>query len=177
MHTTNRLRDGYLGSGVRLRRSIRRFGAAAHRFRIIKQCSSFGEMSRTERDEIAKHLGNPNCLNLNEGGCGSWGYVNRVHHNNRGNRRHTGGYGWKFRPNQKSNNFRRKMSNGLKRRIALCGHWWTGRCHSVKARRKMSRTAKKRIAKYGHVSTGRHHSDLTKRRISRALRRRAQIGG
>ena len=69
MHSTNNLDDGYLGSGTRLRYSIRKYGKQNHKVEILEFVNSREELSKRETEivnlnEIAKEK----CLNLIVGG-------------------------------------------------------------------------------------------------------------
>jgi hypothetical protein len=71
MHSTNDLKDGYMGSGKRLRYSINKHGKENHKVEIIEFLSSKTELINREKEivnlnEIAKE----NCMNLKVGGSG-----------------------------------------------------------------------------------------------------------
>jgi hypothetical protein len=76
MHSTDNLEDGYLGSGKRLRYSVRKYGTENHTREILEFCSAREELASREAEivnlnEIAKE----ECMNLNPGGEGGWGCV------------------------------------------------------------------------------------------------------
>jgi hypothetical protein len=71
MHSTNDLDDGYLGSGKRLRHSIRKYGEEVHVREILEFCENREELKSREEEivnlnEIAKE----ECMNLKVGGYG-----------------------------------------------------------------------------------------------------------
>lgn len=73
MHSTNNLDDGYLGSGKRLRYSIRKYGAENFEREILEFFNSREELKKKEEevvslDEIAKK----DCMNLVVGGQGGF---------------------------------------------------------------------------------------------------------
>ena len=71
VHSTNDLNDGYLGSGKRLRLSIKKHGKANHRFEILEDCSDQGRKFLIAREKfVVNHdlLKDPLCMNLREGG-------------------------------------------------------------------------------------------------------------
>jgi hypothetical protein len=73
MHSTNNLDDGYLGSGKRLRYSIRKYGVDDFKLVILKHFDNFDDMRDAEIELITKDdIKNPNCMNLKEGGDGGW---------------------------------------------------------------------------------------------------------
>lgn len=73
MHSTDNLDDGYLGSGRRLRHSIRKYGPENHIREILEFCSSREELASREAEivnlnEIAKE----ECMNISIGGWGGF---------------------------------------------------------------------------------------------------------
>ena len=73
MHSTDDLDDGYLGSGKRLRYSIRKYGEENHKREIIEYCKNKKELNQKEMevvnlDEIAKEK----CMNIMIGGQGGY---------------------------------------------------------------------------------------------------------
>lgn len=73
MHSTENLKDGYIGSGKRLWRSIRKHGKENHICEIIEFLDSRKELSIREAQIINEELiGDDLCMNLNLGGNGSW---------------------------------------------------------------------------------------------------------
>lgn len=70
-HATDDLGDGYLGSGVRLRDAIRKYGRAAFVKEIIGFHRDEWEMNDAEYRLITPDLiADPRCYNLTAGGCG-----------------------------------------------------------------------------------------------------------
>ena len=90
MHSTDNLEDGYLGSGKRLRYSVRKYGPENHSREILEFCKSREELINKETEivnlnEIAKE----ECMNLMVGGSG--GFINEETQHKRsvaGNKKH-----------------------------------------------------------------------------------------
>jgi len=79
MHSTNNLDDGYLGSGKRLRYSIRKYGNENHIKEILEYLPSREELILREIDIVNKVLlSDKLCMNLKEGGQG--GFISEEHH-------------------------------------------------------------------------------------------------
>lgn len=73
MHSTNNLEDGYMGSGLRLRRSIRKYGIENHTKEILEFSPSREEMVLREIEIVTKELiAEPMCMNLVIGGQGGF---------------------------------------------------------------------------------------------------------
>jgi hypothetical protein len=73
MHSTNRLGDGYLGSGKRLYYELNKYGRDNFKFEILEHFNSREELVQAEINLITEHdLKNPNCLNLKQGGSGGF---------------------------------------------------------------------------------------------------------
>ncbi|AVH85057.1 hypothetical protein RsoM2USA_129 [Ralstonia phage RsoM2USA] len=73
MHSTDDLTDGYLGSGVFLKRSVSKYGNENHKFEILEFCSSRSELKNRESDVVNESLlADPFCMNLKAGGIGGF---------------------------------------------------------------------------------------------------------
>lgn len=71
MHSTSNLKDGYLGSGKRLRSSIRKYGKDRFSFEILEFVDSRLLLEEKEREVVTTNLlRDKMCLNLKEGGSG-----------------------------------------------------------------------------------------------------------
>lgn len=71
MHSTFKLDDGYLGSGKRLRYSIRKYGKENFYLEILNFYNSREELISAEIELITEDLLNDNlCINLKKGGLG-----------------------------------------------------------------------------------------------------------
>jgi hypothetical protein len=71
MHSTSNLEDGYMGSGVRLRRSIRKYGVENHTKEILEFFETREELVLREIEIVTKELiADDLCMNLKEGGQG-----------------------------------------------------------------------------------------------------------
>lgn len=78
MHSTSNLNDGYLGSGTRLRHSIRKYGKTNFKIEILEFFNSREELIEAEIKLITELIINDNlCLNIKLGGTG--GFNNKEH--------------------------------------------------------------------------------------------------
>jgi hypothetical protein len=69
IHSTDNLDDRYIGSGIGLRESIRKFGKSKFQFEILKYCNSREEASDCESEVVTREMVNdPLCLNRQTGG-------------------------------------------------------------------------------------------------------------
>jgi group I intron endonuclease len=74
MHSTNNINDGYIGSGDRLRKSIRKYGKENFKFEIVEYLPNRSSLKDREREMITEDLLNDKmCMNLCLGGSG--GYI------------------------------------------------------------------------------------------------------
>jgi hypothetical protein len=73
MHSTSNEDDKYLGSGLRLRYSIRKYGVDNHSKEILEYCNSREELVLREKEIVNSDLiQDKMCMNLIEGGyCGN----------------------------------------------------------------------------------------------------------
>lgn len=79
IHSTNNLDDGYMGSGKRLRYSIRKYGVDKHKKEIIEFFDTRELLIEAEKKVITEEmLTDTNCMNLMGGGEG--GYVSEEHY-------------------------------------------------------------------------------------------------
>ncbi len=73
MHSAYNLEDGYMGSGKRLRYSIRKYGVENHTKKILEYFETREELVLREIEIVTKELvENPMCMNLREGGTGGF---------------------------------------------------------------------------------------------------------
>jgi len=73
MHSTQNLDDGYLGSGKRLRYSIRKYGEENHEREIIEFCNSRQKLKQREKQIInLNEIAKTECMNLMCGGEGGF---------------------------------------------------------------------------------------------------------
>jgi hypothetical protein len=71
MHSTNNLNDGYLGSGTRVRRSIRKYGKENFKIEYLEFFDSRELLVEREKQLVNEDLlKEPNCLNIAKGGLG-----------------------------------------------------------------------------------------------------------
>ena len=78
MHSTSNIEDGYLGSGLILRRSIRKYGEKNFKREILEFCESREMLSKREKEIVTQQLINKKmCMNLVLGGEG--GFKNKEH--------------------------------------------------------------------------------------------------
>ena len=80
MHSTSNLKDGYIGSGTRLRHSIRKHGIDNFKFEIIEWCDDRETLVKREKEIITEeHINDENCYNLKFGGLGGGKFYSEEH--------------------------------------------------------------------------------------------------
>lgn len=73
MHSTNNLEDGYMGSGKRLRYSIRKYGNENHIKEVLEYLPNREMLIEREKEIVSSDLiQDVNCMNLKEGGTGGF---------------------------------------------------------------------------------------------------------
>lgn len=73
MHSTNNLKDGYLGSGKQLRSAIRKYGVENFKVEILEYLPDISSLILREKEIVNKDiLKDPNCMNLMIGGKGGF---------------------------------------------------------------------------------------------------------
>jgi hypothetical protein len=79
MHSTNDLNDGYLGSGKRLRYSVKKYGAENHTIEILEFFDNREKLIQREKEVVTlNEIAKKDCMNIMLGGTG--GLINSDHH-------------------------------------------------------------------------------------------------
>lgn len=79
MHSTSNLEDGYMGSGKRIKNSIKKHGLENHTKEILEFLPNRSSLKDREKELVTEELINDiNCLNIQLGGGG--GICNQEHH-------------------------------------------------------------------------------------------------
>lgn len=76
-HSCDSLENEYMGSGIRIRRAIKKYGIENFSKEILTICENEESLYKEEAVIIEKYLEDKSCYNLNAGGKGSWSYVNK----------------------------------------------------------------------------------------------------
>jgi hypothetical protein len=85
MHSTDIINDGYLGSGNRLRRSIKRNGKENFSFEILEYFPDRITLAERENHIVNDDLLNdPKCMNLRVGGTGGFSHEQQLINSKRG---------------------------------------------------------------------------------------------
>lgn len=146
MHSTDNLDDGYLGSGKRLGRAIKKHGRENFIREILEFCSSREELISKEKDIVnLNEISKEKCMNLMVGGEGGYPY----HENLEGQRNFALSGNEAFRNKLKdeyySLNFKKKtgeITSRMKKGFLKNPLDWTGRSHSEETKKRMSESSK-----------------------------------
>jgi hypothetical protein len=83
MHSTSNLNDGYLGSGRRIIRSIKKYGRNNFKLEILEHLPNRELLREREKEIInAELINDPKCLNLQIGGISGFDHINILRKNN-----------------------------------------------------------------------------------------------
>jgi group I intron endonuclease len=73
VHSTSNLKDGYLGSGKRLRYSIKKYGKHNFKLEILQYCDSYDELLNKESEVVSlQEIAKKECMNIRVGGKGGF---------------------------------------------------------------------------------------------------------
>ena len=146
MHSTNNLDDDYMGSGKRLRYSIRKYGKDNHTKEILEFLNSRELLIEAEVNAITEDMiDDKNCMNL-KGGEG--GYISEEHYNRL--KKIASKYQierWKdpeYREKGKKQllvNVKKSHRNG-NNKSGKENYDWSGKKHSEESKKKMSKSSK-----------------------------------
>jgi hypothetical protein len=147
MHSTHNLDDGYLGSGKRLRYSIRKYGVDSHIKEILEFLPNREELKLREREIINEELIQDKlCLNLILGGEGGRGFTQEEQKLNsrKSNEKQKilrQNPEWVYKKSMKMSETRKKK---YEEGIWVKNHFfdWSGLNHSEKTKQKMSESSK-----------------------------------
>lgn len=144
-HETNNLDDGYLGSGILIRRAIEKYGEENFTREILFECSSQEEMNAKEAELVNEEfLKCDDIYNIKLGGKGGFDFIN----NNSEIKSNANFTKWNSLPKQKRCAICKKISNKLKR---------VWKEHPEKF---------KNIHRINPISfKGKHHTDETKQKM------------
>lgn len=81
VHKTSKPLDRYLGSGLAIKKAIKKYGRQNFTKQILYFCESKLDAFLFEKQLVSQHLGDPLCYNLMQGGFGGFDHIN----NNREN--------------------------------------------------------------------------------------------
>jgi hypothetical protein len=144
MHSTHNLNDGYLGSGLRLRRSIRRNGPENFKLEYLEFFDTREDLINREKELVNEDiLKDPMCLNIRLGGTGGWSIEQQMENAKKSNERQK----W-LRENDKE--WAEKRINQLKKNgsTILNKLWnegkltppnWTGKKHKEETKNKIGK--------------------------------------
>lgn len=143
MHSTDNLKDGYLGSGTRLKRSIRRHGAENFKIEILRFFESRALLVEEEKKVVSVGLlEDPLCMNLRTGGEG--GFFSKEHKE----KVHKGASTYmklKWKDPDYRSRIEKVLHNNLKENHRLGKikrHSFLGQAHKESSKRKMSESKK-----------------------------------
>ena len=166
VHKTTNLEDGYMGSGVVLKRSISKHGIENFKKEILMFHDNETDMFELEELIVDRaFVDRSDTYNIKLGGQGGFDHLNRDHAEMvrrmklamsvvKKNRAEIPGYADALRKRQsletsnrwKNPKYATKVSNSIKMSIAKNGHVWLGRNHSEESKAKL----KESFAKIEH---------------------------
>jgi hypothetical protein len=151
MHSTYNVNDGYLGSGKKLRYSIRKYGKENHIKNIIGFFENRDMLCEAEKKFITYDILNDKyCMNLKEGGVGGsdFKHINDNKLNNKVNQCVLGGIAFSKRLNEDEDllkSYKIRFINMVKEKHKE-GKFnydnFKGKTHSDETKKKMSKTSK-----------------------------------
>jgi hypothetical protein len=150
IHSTNNLNDSYLGSGKRLKYSIKKYGKENFNLQILEFFDNRDLLVEKEKDLVNNELlQNPNCLNLRPGGEG--GFISEEQQKQRAisaNKKHNqllktnseyrSSYTSKVSKTQKNRHLNGVYVDAIKRLKT----YWLDKSHTDETKQKMSESKK-----------------------------------
>jgi len=113
MHKTNNLDDGYMGSGILIRRAIEKYGTENFKKEILYVFDNELDMRNKEKELVVL---SENSYNLLEGGKGGFGFINSRGLNGTSEGRKLGGI---KSSSKETNAFYNLSDDSIKKRVAV----------------------------------------------------------
>ncbi|UGO53297.1 putative homing nuclease [Klebsiella phage vB_KaeM_Nispero] len=158
-HKTDDINDGYMGSGVLIKKAILKYGIENFTKEVIHYCESSEEMYLKESEIVTPEFLLGNVYNLKLGGEGGFDYVNSTY----------------WTPSKMTargilggNSTSNKIRNDSKFKLNFSDKIKSG--ITPDARSRIADAVKANIAKNGNPFLGKTHSSETKRKISDKLK-------
>ncbi len=165
VHKTTNPHDSYLGSGLRLRNAIKKYGAANFCKDVLFIHLDAESAFDKERELVEVFRADPLCMNIREGGTGGFDYINSTGLNamNQPELRRRVGESRKGVPRPAS----------VCEAVAKANQLRSGWSHSAKVRKQIAESNKrtKALKPQKAWNKGIPRSEETKRRISIAMQR------
>lgn len=150
MHSTNHLKDGYLGSGKRLYYELNKYGKENFKFEILEHFKNREDLVQAEKKLITEQdINNNKCLNLKPGGTG--GYVSKEA-STKGGKILGNLHRDRMENDSEYREFRTKLTKAVNKRMVETGihpflnskkrYNWKGKKHTEEAKKKMSNSSK-----------------------------------
>ena len=76
-HSTDDIDDGYMGSGKLIKKAIEKYGISSFTKEVLFEAASAREMYEKEKELVMSIHDDPFSYNMNEGGKGGWGHINK----------------------------------------------------------------------------------------------------
>jgi len=160
MHSTNKLNDGYLGSGKRLKYSIKKYGIENFKLEILEFFDSRELLVEREKQLVNEDLlKDDNCMNLKTGGTGGFfgksASIGRLF----GNKRHN----FLLKNDSTYRNFycnkmrdigKYNYANGKYENFALNRCNWKGKIHTEETKKKIGEANSKKQKGIGNSQFG-----------------------
>ena len=153
-HSTNNLDDGYMGSGILIRKAEQKYGIENFTKEYLAFCDTEEKLNWFEKFYIKKYKAKEVGYNLTDGGDGHLGFIMSEETKEKLSKSHKG-ITSPFKGIARPNEVKEKISN------SLFGHH-----HNKETRQKISESKKGRPSAF----KGKHHSEETKLKISNANR-------
>jgi hypothetical protein len=179
-HQTKDLKDGYMGSGKHLKRSIGKYGIDNFNKEILFVFDNEADMNSKEAELVTEEFTKEDTnYNLCPGGKGGWGYINSLGKNLYGMNGRTSNTKSNLEKARETQKFLREndlewatktsknISRGVKKRIDETGSIWLGRNHKPNTKKKISAANKGKTP----WNKGGHHTFETKKKISDSLKK------
>lgn len=152
IHSTNNLEDGYMGSGKRLRRSIRKYGVNNHEKEILEFFENRELLIEREKEIITPEvLANKKCMNIQPGGGGGFSLEQQRNNANKSNEKQKylreNDIEWVEKKSKKiSHSNLVQYENGQREKKHFFD--WSGKSHSEETKRKIGeKNSTKQIGK------------------------------
>lgn len=153
-HQTENVDDGYMGSGLRIRRAIEKYGRENFDKTILFECKSEEEMNAKEAEIVNEDfIARDDVYNIELGGIGGWTHLS-------------------FKSKSQASKTRwQNMSEEQRQHATIKWKQSTkGRQHTQEEKQKMSESLKKLYASNSSRSGmyGKHHSIQSKQKMSKS---------